>query len=197
MLHDRVKFIVLLIAALMASVSFASAAGQKFTDADFYWDAGTKDHKRLIIAAVNRLHREDARCRDVIHAGTASKSVTRSKAANRPVFFVLCGEGHDTVTVHFDELSVKATAPLSAPVHVDQSAAVQFCEDYAKSRAVRPSTVSFSRFLDIAVAEHPNGRTTVFSSFTAKNNVDVELNYTIRCLIDRSGIIEGHIGRVS
>ena len=183
-----------LVAMILLAPSMTGAtAAAEFTAANFYWDADTKNHKELIIKVVNRLHREDARCRDTIHPGTASKSLSRSKAANRPVFFVHCGEGTEIVTVYFDGASADNEAPLQAPVHADQSAAVQACEDYVKSRALHPATVIFSRFFDLAVSEHPNGRTTVLSVFTAKNSLDLEFKYTVRCLLDQSGLIEGNI----
>ena len=57
----------------------------------------------------------------------------------------------------------------------------------------KASTVEFSRFLDIATSEHPNGRTQVQSSFTAKNSFGLELKFNISCLLDENGFIEGNI----
>ena len=77
--------------------------------------------------------------------------------------------------------------------HIDKSQAVGLCEAYAKKHAARPSTVDFSRFMDIAVTEHPNGRTRVTSTFTAKNSFNLEVKFNISCLLDASGLIEANI----
>jgi hypothetical protein len=53
--------------------------------------------------------------------------------------------------------------------------------------------VGFSTFWDLAVMKHPNGNTTVESSFKAKNALGLELEYDIRCLLSPNGLIEANI----
>ena len=71
------------------------------------------------------------------------------------------------------------------------------CEDYAKAHATHPSTVDFSRFMDVSFYESPNGRTRLSSTFTAKNSFNLELNHKISCLLDSKGLIEANISESS
>ena len=90
-------------------------------------------------------------------------------------------------------LAVGGGQAVAAVKHIDKNTAIQKCEEYAKNNATHPSTVDFSRFMDLAVTEHPNGNTTVISSFTAKNSYNLELKYNIRCLSNASGLFEANI----
>lgn len=164
-----------------------------FTDTDFMWDKDTEKAKATIIKAVNRIHREDPRCKDEIYPSSAAKSDTESKAQKKPVYFVNCGGGASSVNVYFDTKRADDPAPFHAPGHIDKMRAIDLCEAYAKANASYPSTVDFSRVMDLAVSEHPNGRTQIFSSFTAKNALNLELKFRIKCLLDESGFIEGNV----
>lgn len=104
-----------------------------------------------------------------------------------------CGSGATAFNVFFSKSEIEKGISLAAAKHIDQSRAIEICETYAKSKAAHPSTVSFSHIMDLAVTEHPNGRTTILSSFTAKNSFNLELKYNIRCLCDSKGLIEGTI----
>jgi hypothetical protein len=106
---------------------------------------------------------------------------------------VTCGAGAKAVNVYFSEGDLAEGKAFKAPVHIDQTRAVRLCEDYAKSAANFPSTVDFSRLWDLAVTEHPNGNTTVLSSFRAKNAFGLELEHNIRCLLNAGGLIEANI----
>jgi hypothetical protein len=119
-------------------------------------------------------------------------SPSKSKPG-KPVFFVTCGAGVKAVNVFFSQEDLAEVQTFKAPVHIDKARAVRLCENYAKSAANFPSTVDFSTFWDLAVTEHPNGNTTVLSSFTAKNAFGLELEHNIRCLLDPSGLIEANI----
>lgn len=164
-----------------------------FTAIDFDWDKYTAKDKDMIIKAVNRIHREDPRCADAILPSLTGWSEDQSKARGKRTYFVNCGVGDKTVNVYFDADRVEDPTPFRAPSHVDQGRAVELCETYAKSQASHPSTVEFSRFMDLAVSEHVDGRTQIFSSFKAKNSFNLELKFDIRCLLDENGFIEGSI----
>lgn len=164
-----------------------------FTEADFMWDDDTNKAKAAIIKAVNRIHKEDPRCKDDIYPSSVAKSATESEAQGKPVYFVNCGGGATSVNVYFDAQRADDPTPFRAPGHFDKARATDLCEAYAKQQASHPSTVDFSRFMDIAISEHPNGRTTVMSSFKAKNAFNLELKFKIKCLFDESGFIEGQI----
>lgn len=161
-----------------------------FVDADFVWDKDTKKVKTIIIRTVNRIQREDPRCKTAIYPSSVAKSMTESKAQKKPVYFVNCGDGAESVNVYFDANRVDDPTPFRAPGHIDQMRATDLCEAYAKANATHPSTVDFSRVLDLSISEHPNGRTRVISSFTAKNSFNLELKFRINCLLDENGLIE-------
>lgn len=167
-----------------------------FTAEDIYWDKYTKPHKDMIIKAINRIHREDSRCKDDIDPNTVSKSSTQSKP-NKPAFYVTCGTGVNAVNVFFSADDVASDKPFAAPGHIDHTTAVNLCEQYAKQSASHPSTVDFSRIMDLAISDHPNGRTAVTSSFTAKNDFNLELKFKIRCLLDENGLIEANINEAA
>lgn len=180
-------------------VQSSSLRGQKkdsggfveFTEADFVWDKKTSPYKKIIVAGVNKLHRENARCK-TIDPGTAYISSSKGSPSD-PVFYVTCGTGAGVFNAFFSKSEVEKGTTLAAAKHIDRSRAIDLCESYAKSKTNHPSTFRFSRVMDLAVNEHPNGRTTVTSSFTAKNSFNLELKHNIRCLLDASGLIEANI----
>ena len=88
---------------------------------------------------------------------------------------------------------MESSEAFRAPGHIGRARALDLCEEYAKAKAAHPSTVQFSKLLNLAVSEHPNGRTQVFSSFTAKNAFNLELKFDIRCLLHEGGLIEASI----
>lgn len=174
----------------------AGSEARTFTEKDIYWDKRTKPYKEMIIKAVNRIHREDPRCKEDIDAGTVSQSTNRGTPSN-PVFFVTCGTGTNVVNVYFSAEDVAAAKTFRAPAHIDRGRAIGLCENHAKRSATHPSTVSFSRIMDLSISEHPNGRTSVQSSFTAKNSFNLTLKYNIRCLLDQNGFIEANINEAT
>jgi hypothetical protein len=180
-------------------VQSSSLRGQKkdsggiveFTEADFVWDKKTSPHKKTIVAGVNKVHRENSRCK-TIDPGTAYISSNKGSSSD-PVFYVTCGTGASVFNAFFSKSEVGKDTTLAAANHIDRSRAIDLCESHAKSKADHPSAFSFSRITDLAVNEHPNGRTTVTSTFTAKNSFNLELKHNIRCLLDASGLIEANI----
>ena len=93
----------------------------------------------------------------------------------------------------FSKSDIESDRQIKAKDHISKSRATDLCESYAKSKASHPSTVDFSRIMDLNISEHPNGRTKVSSSFTAKNSFNLELEYSISCLLDSDGLIEANI----
>lgn len=163
----------------------------EFTSADFVWDKKTSLHKKTIIAGVNKVHRENSRCK-TIDPGSAYISSSKGSPSD-PVFYVTCGTGAGVFNAFFSKSEIEKSTTLAAAKHIDRSRAINLCESYAKSKANHPSTFSFSRVMDLAVNEHPNGRTTLTSSFKAKNSFNLELKHNIRCLLDANGLIEANI----
>jgi hypothetical protein len=168
-----------------------SAGQEEFTEADFMWDKNTTPHKKTIIAGVNKVHKENVNCKK-IDPYSAYLSSSKGTAAD-PVFYVTCGEGVNSFNAFFSKSEVDKNKKLSAIKHIDKNTVIQNCEEYAKNNATHPSTVDFSRIMDLVVVEHPNGNTTVTSSFTAKNSFNLELKYNIRCLSNAGGLFEASI----
>lgn len=167
------------------------SSGQRvFTEADFQFDKATLPYKKTIIDGVNRIHRENARCAD-IDPSSAYLSSTSTKA--KPTFYVTCGKGSQAFNVFFTPRDVASSKKFEAPRNIDHTQALAICETYAKSHATHPSTVDFSRVLDVAVSDGANGNTRVTSTFTAKNGYDLKLKYNIACLLNASGLIEANI----
>ena len=191
MRKGKIAFIVVLpsIVGLLSSGAFAGA--KVFTETDFYFGKKTLPYKNIIIAGVNKVHRENARCKKI---DPSSAYISSSKGTpSNPVFFVTCGSGSNVFNVFFSKSDIEADLKLSTTKHIDKSLAIKQCESYAKSNATHPSTVDFSKFMDLEVTEHPNGNTTVMSSFKAKNSFNLELKYNIRCLSNASGLFEANI----
>lgn len=177
-------------------VSFASEqASDKFKESDFYWDSVTSPHKEVIIAGVNKVHRENARCK-ILDPSSAYVSSSRG-SSNDPVFFVTCGKGASVFNAFFSKSDVTEDETLIAVAHINSNIAVDRCEAYAKSISTHPSTVEFSRILDLSVVEHPNGRSTVRSTFNARNGLNLELKYNIQCLMDAKGLFEPVVSEVN
>jgi uncharacterized protein YraI len=164
----------------------ASARETVFTEADFYWDEETSPHKDVIIAGVNKVYRENALCKS-LDPSSAYISAERGTPQD-PVFFVYCGSSN----VFFSKSDVEDDRSMAVG-HIDDQKAVDLCEAAAKENATHPSTVDFSTFMDLAVTQHPNGNTTLNSSFTAKNSFGLELTFNIRCLFDGVKLLESNI----
>jgi len=162
-----------------------------FKEKDFYFDKKTKGYKKIIIAGVNKVYRENSRCKN-IEPSSAYISSSKGSRSN-PVFYVTCGKGNGVFNVFFSKSDIEKGKKFSAKKHINKSKATRICEGYAKSHANHPSSVNFSKFMDLSVYETPNGRTRVTSSFTAKNSFNLELKYKISCLLDSNGLIEGNI----
>jgi hypothetical protein len=165
------------------------AAGKEiFTEKDFIWDKYTSPYKDIIVAGVNKVYRENSRCK-YIHPSTASISGSKGTKEN-PVFFVTCGKGKNMFNAFFSKADVDKDTRLSEKKHIDKSKAIDLCEAYAKEHATHPSTVVFSRIMDLSITEHPNGCTRVTSTFTAKNGFNLKVKFNITCLLDASGLID-------
>lgn len=168
------------------------AAGvQTFTEEDFIWDKITSPYKGIIVAGVNKIHRENSRCKEI---DPSSAYLSGSKSSpGKPVFYVTCGSGAAAFNVWFSKDDLDSKKTFEAAKHIDKATAISLCEQYARSAATYPSTVDFSNVMDLAISEHPNGRTTVNSTFTAKNSFNLEIKFKIRCLLDATGLIEAAV----
>jgi hypothetical protein len=76
-----------------------------FTEEDFYWDKNTAPYKKLIVAAVNKIHREHSGCA-AIDPMSAAKASSRGTKRD-PVFFVTCGTGAKAFNVYFSKSDIE------------------------------------------------------------------------------------------
>ena len=100
-----------------------------FTEADFIWDKNIAPYKDIIIAGVNKIHRENSRCKK-IDPSSAYISGSRSTPGG-PVFFVTCGSGANAFNVWFSKKDVEAGKVFRAAKHIDKDTAIDLCEQYA------------------------------------------------------------------
>ncbi len=97
----------------------------------------------------------------------------------------------------FSKSDIEDGRQLAAAAHPDRNTAIDLCEAAARQHAMNPGTVSFSRFIDLGVVEHPNGRTRVQSTFTAESAIGLEAKFSITCLADTSGLIEANVQQIA
>lgn len=169
-----------------------SASGNRiYVENDFFWDKDTSLFKPQIVAVVNHIARDNQKCGQ-IDTSSVAKSLSRSKTGD-PVFFATCGEGYNVFNVWFRPSDAKDGKSFMAKEPLEQSVAVDACEKTAKQAATHPSTVKFSRIWDLAYMPHVSGRARVVSTFTAKNSLNLELKFRIKCLFDGPHLIEFNI----
>lgn len=165
-------------------------AGKEFIEADFSFYKDSLPYKEVIIEGVNKIAKENKRCK-VVDPSSANRSVNKSKPG-KPVFYVTCEDKKgNPFNVLFSEAETKGS--LAAKQHINKVDAIQLCEDYVKSVANYPSTVDFSRFIDVQEIQYPNGRSRIKSTFTAKNSFNLEAKSKVSCLFNGNGFIEAQI----
>jgi hypothetical protein len=163
-----------------------------FKESDFVFNANTVKYKSIIVIAVNRIAKEDSRCAGSTDPTSVDIAIGQS-TRKKPIFYVACGKGDDVVNVFFTPADVAANKVFSAPTYIDEQQAVDICEQYVKQQLNFPSTMDFSRILALAAHNAPNGNTSIDTSFSAKNGFGVEQDYTVHCLLNSKGWIEGQI----
>lgn len=168
------------------------AAGVKvFTEKDFIWDENTSPYKDTIVAAVNRIRREDSGCEEI---DPSSMAFSHSRSVpGKPVFSVVCGQGPQVVKVWFPEYDSRPAAALEVAKHINKANAITICEKYARSAAVHLRAAAFSHGPDLTVEELPNGQTIVTSTFTGRTSLNQTLSFHIRCLLEETGLIKASV----
>ncbi|ESY03371.1 hypothetical protein X753_19835 [Mesorhizobium sp. LNJC399B00] len=175
---------------ILRGIERTSAGTRVYVETDFIWDDDTSKFMPQIVAVTNKIAQEHSGCSDLDTASVAL-SPSRSKPKD-PVFFVTCNPSSGApFNVWFRPSEAGKTFAAVTPI--SQSDAVLACERAAKAAATRPSTVDFSKFLDVAYSVRQDGRVALDSTFTAKNAFNVHVKYTIRCLFDGRTLIESSI----
>lgn len=175
----------------LRDIERTASGARVYVEADFYWDDDTSQFKPQIVTAVNRIRQENRNCGQ-IDAFSVAKSPSRSKPGD-PVFFVTCGSGASAFNVWFRPIDAQAGRSFAAKEPLGKKAAVDACEAAAKHAAAHPSSVEFSRVWDLAYMPHVSGRARVVSTFTAKNALNLELEYRIDCLFDGKSLVETNV----
>lgn len=166
-----------------------TASGQRvYVAEDFIWDRDTGRYKPEIVTIVNRIAQEHKGC-STIDTASIAQSPSRSKHGD-PVYFVTCGTSFN---VYFRISDAEDDKAFAAPQAISQADAVLACEQAARSAAVHPSTVDFSRIVDVSYSARDDGWVSLDSSFTAKNGFNLKLRYRIRCLFDVNYLVESSI----
>lgn len=168
-----------------------SSGTRKYVEDDFMWDKHTTPYKTKLVAAVNRIVKENSRCPSV-ETSSLAKSDSRS-GPGKPMFYVTC-QGSQPFNVWFGpEDAANQNKKFSAVANIGQSDALMACERSAKEAANNPQTVDFSRFMDVAFVPYPNGNSRLISSFTAKNAFGVEGKFRIECFFEGGNQTETNI----
>ena len=158
---------------------------EEFTADDFIWTKGILPYKDIIVAGVNKVHKENSSCKD-IDPSSAYISGSKGTKAN-PVFFVTCGVGVGIHNVFFSKSDVEMDKKMRAVQPIGKSGALRICHDAIMRKANFPSTVDFHTLTGTSVYEAANGNTDVRILFDAKNALGNELPYKARCLILPNG----------
>ena len=162
-----------------------------YVEADFFWDDDTTPFKSDLVQVVNRIVRENERCKSV-DPGTLAKSGNRGTKSD-PVFFVTCN-GAEPFNVWFKPGDAKdPERRLAAVANISKSEALTACEAAAKAAANNPSTVEFSTFWDVAFVPYPNGNSRLLSKFKAKNSFGVQGEFDIECFFEGAALKEQNI----
>ncbi|MGB3025833.1 hypothetical protein [Paradevosia shaoguanensis] len=161
-----------------------------YTEADFLWDNDSLPYSEKIVAAVNKISEENSRCGS-IDASSMALSASKSSPAD-PVFFVTCGSGSGAFNVWFRPSDIENGESMAAIAALGRDQAVLACKDAAAAAANNPSTVDFST-LNAAYDAAPSGRSTLQSTFAAKNAFNLETKFNIRCLFDGITLVESSI----
>ena len=74
----------------MLTTTVPRTAFQTLTVDDLVWDQSTRPYQQLVMKGVNKLHRENTRCR-AIDLATVTLSTKKGTNTN-PVFSVVCGK---------------------------------------------------------------------------------------------------------
>lgn len=164
-------------------------APMKYTADDFMWFEDTASYKEQIVVMVNKIVLENAKC-DKADTTSVALSGSKSKPGD-PVFFVTCDTSSLPFNVWFRPGDAEKVFTAVKPI--GRNDAANACEAYARSAASHPSTVEFSRIMDLGYSTHPNGRARITSSFSAKNAFNLKLKYRIDCLFDGSAMLEANI----
>jgi hypothetical protein len=179
--------------AVFRQIEHRADGTRVYTEDDFTWGDAISAYKPQIVEMINKIARENKNCIPIHPSSVAP--LTESKTED-PLLYVACGAGAGMFNVYFRPSDADSGKAFTARTPIDKTSAIRLCETEAKQAASHPSTVRFSRVLDVAFSTHPSGRARLVSSFTAKNSFNLELKHRIDCLFDGRRLIEANIAEL-
>ena len=166
-----------------------------YTEKDVFWHDEIKPYKAVIVAGLNKIVRENKRCKSVLSKLVLISDTRGSK--DDPVFFFTCKTGNpDPVkayfNVYFSASDIELGTTFEAQIHMDRNTAIIRCERHTRGQAIDPRSVDFPA-LGAAVTQYPDGRTKVVTSFKAKNLLGNVTQHRATCLFDRNSLVDAWI----
>lgn len=155
-----------------------------FKEKDIHLYKDEKLYAKTIIKGLNKLAKEDPRCRKSIYWGGLSKSKTKSNGY--PTFFATC----DSTTVYFSEKDLGEKKKFKAPVYIGSKKAYDLCREVPKYFEDWRDWHHKYKKRNWESREYKNGRTTVVVRMSSKEH---DIDYHIICLLDEKGLIEAAI----
>lgn len=171
----------------------AVAVIKPMTAADFIFDEKTLPvkYQDLVVKAVNKIKREDMRCRKHIEPSSTSLSGPKSKPG-KPVFYVTCGEEADVVNVFFTPEDISNGKVFKAPKPIESGKALGLCHDYVAAHASYPRSVNYMFGMANVTASN-DGTSTASDMFTARNAFGMEKEYSVSCSFDETTLTSASI----
>ena len=158
-------------------------------DERLYWGEGDDHDKSLVRKGAEIVWKNNPRCHRVEVVAPAK---SRSKPGD-PVWFITCSpsDGSSVFNIFYSLNDVADEKEIPKVKNVSGSDAIKACREWTKKQINYPSTLDFNEITGTTVHHHNNGRTTVRSDSTAKNGFGVEIGMKVRCLVDRTGVLDG------
>ncbi|GAA0616826.1 hypothetical protein [Paenochrobactrum glaciei] len=162
-----------------------SASGKRvYIENDLHWNKDTSKHKAKIVPIVNKIFNERTGCDDI-----NTNSIQKFKKS-KDEFSVMCvGKPGFEVKFKLSDIDKEFKDPMA----VSKVAAIEACEKAAKAKATHPSTVSFSKFINVSFLARPDGSAVLQSKFTAKNALNLQVEYQIQCLFEGNALVEANV----
>ncbi|MBT5616031.1 MAG: hypothetical protein HOJ77_07210 [Flavobacteriales bacterium] len=140
-----------------------------------------KPYVKTIVKGLNKLAKENPKCRRNIYWGGLSKSKTKQNGY--PTFFATCNNS----TVYFSEKDLAENSNVKEVSHLSKKKAVKLCADVPEDfEAWEKHHSKYKRKL-WKYGEWKNGRTFVAVRMQKKG---YDQKYHISCLLDEKGLIE-------
>lgn len=99
------------------------------------------------------------------------------------------------ILTHDEDESSFFDTPSNNTETFDAVDASILCQDAVEARVSHPSTLDMKAFSS-SFTENENGRSTFFQTFTAKNSMNLELEFQVRCLFENGNLIDINVSEL-